>query len=313
MISFFLAWAFLLAATFSSSADISDFFAKEGIDPEKIDLSYKNQAVLKSIDSGARLLSFDEALAELSSKRSVIFTEIWPHDIAYVRLGYLDKEALREARDQLTTLASDQVKGTILDLRGAGGDSFDAVDELASLCVTSDILLYKTTAKWGTGKADHISSGEKQLRRPIIVLVDERTDGASSLLAGILLGKKGIIVIGSEIVLPPIVREYIALGSGRVLHIQKHDTVLSQSKEEGGVFVKPDLQTTNAINAELALPKKRIGQNESEYKRASNELLNKVNGDPAAIGAVDILMAIRRLHSDPDIGEEQRADAQAGK
>jgi carboxyl-terminal processing protease len=115
----------------------------------------------------------------------------------YVRLTEFTPLAPKELLDALGKLRGLGAKQYILDLRGNGGGSVDAMVEIASAFLPAKVEIFHTQGRKRTGVDSMVTkeAGE-YVRPPLVVLVDEGTASASEMLTGTLQDHDRALVVG---------------------------------------------------------------------------------------------------------------------
>lgn len=257
-------------------------------------------------EAGARLkikCATDGKEVELDIKRAALPTpaldsaEVWPFQLAYMRLNGVHEGCATEVSSQLVKWAGEQAFGLILDLRGANGASLADAAAIAGLWAENNQPLFKVTDRKGKElegfKAKHDVA---PLDLTVIALVDGETRGAAEALAAALAGtlREGMLV-GQPTAGDPRVREFLALPSGLQLYVATRKFVTGDGRNyDGQIGVVPDIRVGAGeevldFEAERAKPDTLPEEKQDRFLRA------RVRGDATLQRALDILRGIKAL------------------
>lgn len=115
--------------------------------------------------------------------------------IGYVRIGQFNDNTGRDFREELYKLNKQGMQGLVLDLRyNPGGLLEQAV--LVAREIVPEGPVVSTITKDGTKKT--LSSDRKQLRWPVVVLINEGSASASEIVAGAVKDTKSGTLIGTK-------------------------------------------------------------------------------------------------------------------
>jgi hypothetical protein len=278
--SFFLSLLFLLASVWPCFATVSLDDILSSLEAKGV-LVDRSQAVrggiegiLRSIDPGA-FIGVEkigiEAGKEVSGKPAVAAVELWPEDIAYLKIEGLLKGSGLEILDHVRTL--DSKAGIILDFRGAGGQDLDSVSHLAGIGRPSGEPLFVVTDNQDKPLSTNRVEAGVSLSAPLMVLVDDRTRLAAEALVALWHGRPGIMVIGSAT-------------SGEI-----------QGVPYEGHGIRPDVEVGRVVNARNSMlsstnsPARPL----SVKSERDRDLMQRVDQDAALRRATDILLGLRVL------------------
>jgi C-terminal processing protease CtpA/Prc len=296
-----IAVAALAAAVRAPSATETEVYrvlAERGIPVETGTVSRAAvEGMLSAIDPGGRLLS----PAETNEARglSIEKAETWPGDIAYLRLAGLGDPAASNVVRQLDTWSSRRLLGLVVDLRDAGGHSLSALDEVAGRLVRGDPELYAVTDWRSRVLETHRAAAATNAlagRVPVVVLVGGQTRHASELLAAVLKGREGVMLLGSKTEGDARVRQRIPLSDGESLFLAVGRALPAAGPEYDAVGVSPDIAVGPGAASTPAPPEKTaLGEPLSARAAADRERALRV-GDDAVLGrAVDILLGLQAV------------------
>jgi hypothetical protein len=204
--------------------------------------------------------------------------------------------------ETLNSWSNDISGGLILDLRGAGGNSGEAVDQISGFFLPAGMPVYNLRNPEGrlvqTGKT-RATPETPGIKSPLIVLADTNTSGAAEILCGSMKGRDGVVLIGGVTSGRPLLRDIIPLGDGRYLFISGRRA--SWPDNPDGKGTECDL---GPVSGEMiAGPGKRIGRALSPTEVDSLALAKRLAVDPVLTRALDLLLAGKMIVRDAERGK----------
>ncbi len=259
-------------------------------------------AMLIAADPGARWLTETEVeawrkQAATSAQADVsVKVQDWPEGLRYIRTARLSGAARPALAQALAK--SGASSGTILDLRGAGGTDLTAVVEASGVCVTGGAALFSIVESGGVRRLVTAATNASALTRPLAVLVDEHSSGGAELLAGVLRGRPGVMLIGRPTAGEMCRREPVAMGNGRwALAAAARWAPAGQGHTLVG-GVTPDVvleERASSAAKGVSLSPSPGDKRWSKRTAAEHELIKLVGRDGALQRAVDLLLAARAV------------------
>ena len=256
------------------------------------------EGILKSIDPGAFIgvdKTVPEAGKEVPGKPSVAAVELWPEDIAYLKIEGLLKGSGPEILDHVRAL--DSKAGIILDFRGAGGQDLDSVSHLAGIGRPSGEPLFVVTDNRDKPISTNRVEAAVSLKAPLMVLVDDQTRLAAEALVALWHGRPGIMVIGSATSGELRFREALALPDRQVITLTTRKLHLLEAVSYEDCGIRPDVEVGRGVDAGNAMlsatnsPARPL----SVKSERDRELMQRVDQDAALRRATDILLGLRVL------------------
>ena len=260
------------------------------------------EGMLRTVDTRARLLNSND-IARLNSLSVIESSEKLGATIGYLKINGLYSQSGDIICKELKSYASQDVAGQILDLRGADGDDLDSVNSIINLFVASTSSLYQVIDNSGgvIGEYNSPSNNVVQDYEPLMVLVDNDTHDASEVLAAVLKGRAGVMLIGSTTQGHRGLMELVPFSGSESLYIvTKHILpVGAQGSFTNGV--SPDVAVAQGEEAEQELPlsgKVLIGKDISQKAKADRKIMERVVSDAALRRATDILLGLQAVNSE---------------
>lgn len=287
---------------------LSQFLEANGVLVDRTQaLHGATEGLLKAIDPEARICSPEEAAAwraqwaghpgesEGGLTQTVAAVELWPEDIAYLKLRGLYAGSGEEVMAHLRALAGRP--GVILDLRGTDGSDLQAAIGLASPYYCPGEALLALEDNRGLALATNNAIASPPVRTSIMVLTDRSTCCAAETLAALWHGRPGVMLIGSATHGDTRVRDILTLPDGTLLYVATRRVVPLQGGGYEGTGVQPDVVVA-ASNADPAWVEEAPANGKPLSAKAvmDRDLMRRVDGDVVLRRATDILLGLRALN-----------------
>jgi len=164
-------------------------------------------------------------------------TSVYDGEIACLRVGRVAKglaEAVRKNCESI--LATNKLKGLVLDLRYASGTDYAAAAGVADLFLSKE----RPLLDWGNGM---VRSKEKTdaLTLPVAVLVNHQTSGAAEAVAALLRETGTGLVIGSLTAGQAMIAQEFPLKNGERLRIATSPIQVGEGAALSAEGVNPDI------------------------------------------------------------------------
>src|SRR3989344_7176535 len=141
----------------------------------------------------------DIKITRSTIKLPTISFELKNGDVGYIKLHSFSTNAVSEFENAVKQLKSKGAKKFILDLRNNPGGLLDAAVEISSSFLPKGELILIENFGNGDGKKEYRSSGRRLLQDiPVVVLINEGSASASEIVAGSVLGKDKIKIVGKK-------------------------------------------------------------------------------------------------------------------
>ncbi len=157
---------------------------------------------LSVIRDGA-VLAQDISVSKGVVKTQSVSARILNDEIAHIHISSFTQDTQQEFFSQMEAIKaqfSDKITGLIIDLRGNGGGSVQAMADIADyLTAETDLLTMPTAYPAGMRMMGMIGETDNQITDlPISVIIDHQSASSSELLAGILQDYKRATILGNS-------------------------------------------------------------------------------------------------------------------
>src|SRR6185436_4462350 len=150
------------------------------------------KALVSALSPKVSLVTNNAAAEGNGETQLVTKTSLFDNEIAYLRLARVENGLAKAVRDNYDQLATNRLKGLVLDLRYTRGNDY------ATAAAVADLFLKKERPllNWGNGM---IKSQEKKeaISLPVAVLVNRQTAAAAEALAAILRDAGAGLILGN--------------------------------------------------------------------------------------------------------------------
>lgn len=144
----------------------------------------------------------DESQYETTLKRDMITVKSvvknvyeWENKkIGYIKLTNFAANSYDQFKESLESLEADKIESLIIDLRDNTGGQLKTVDNIVSLFINENNVIYQMKEKGKITK--YYSHGNNNRKYPIVVLVNESSASASELMTGALKEVYGATIMG---------------------------------------------------------------------------------------------------------------------
>ena len=225
----------------------------------------------------------------------VLAVEVWPENLAYLKVSGLEPGCAEELLAHLKSLSGRW--GLLLDVRGARGQDLDSACVLAGLTRRLHDPLFWVTDQRGTVLATKAVTGTYTRLPLLLILVDEGTAGAAEALVSVLKGSPGVMLVGAVTKGDPYLRNWIPLPGGRAARLATRKWVPVSGDSYEKIGIRPDVLVTAlapAGNEGLSRTNK-TNRALSEKSDADRDLMMRVAGDAVLQRATDILLGLQAV------------------
>ena len=169
--------------------------------------------------------------------------------IGYIHISIFAMNTDTQFKEQLTKLEKDKIDSLIIDLRGNNGGHLSTVENMISMFLDKNNIIYQIENKSKITK--YYSKGDKTKKYPIVVLIDSSSASASEMMAAALKESYGATLVGKT-----------TYGKGTVQELQDN--------KDSQVGIKPDVEVE--LNKEyISNP---INDNDNQLQKALEILKN---------------------------------------
>lgn len=256
------------------------------------------EGMLKAVDPEAVILPTGSCPRD-DATQSIALEEHWG-GILYLKPTGLDENTGRDITERLRVLGETNCLGVIIDMRGAGGGNLAAVDRIAGMITPADTVLYHVRNGLGEDVETHMAErpllpiGEGRL----MLLIDDRTHGASEVLAASLSAQAGVLLVGSRTSGDAARRRTIPVSDRESLRIATHWIDPADSPPYDMIGVRPDIVVDIRQipgGAEASSTEDFSKRSMSDKAELDRQLMLRVSGDAVLSRATDVLLGLEAL------------------
>ncbi len=208
-------------------------------------------------------------------------------DIGYIRLTQFSAPAVKEMRDALRKLETQNVAGYILDLRSNPGGLLDASIDIARMWIKEGSIVSTVDRQ---GESDRkVANNSALTDKSVVVLVDGGSASASEILSGALQDNKRAKIIGLRTFGKGLVQSVRNLGddeSGIAVTIAKYLTPNGRDINKHGIDPDVEIKLTEDQQKELLRDRDKIGTPaDPQFAKAAQVLSEEINSKKASRAA----------------------------
>lgn len=195
------------------------------------------EGLVAALGSRVTLVTNGAAKSGTNAQPLVSTASVLESNIAYLRVDKVEEGlaiAIREAYARL--VATNKIKGVVLDLRYAGGHDYAAAAAAADVFLKAE----RPLLDWGTGLARSKEKSDAILV-PVAVLVNVRTTGAAEALAAVLRQTGAGLILGGRTAGLAMIAEEFTLKNGDRLLIATGPIHLGDGSTASLQGLKPDI------------------------------------------------------------------------
>ena len=212
----------------------------DGHDVQKLELHQLSELVIGEIGSKVTLTVQKKDSAEaqdialqrvaLNPNPKTIITKTFDEGIGYIKFKFLGFRMEQDTWNVLASMAKDKIKGLIIDLRDNAGYP-DAAVSLTGLFLPPETPIAEDIYK--DSRKLYVARNSNHFRLPLVILVNEYSASASSIMAGALRHAHRAHIVGTSSRWRFMCTEKVDLSDGSVLTVSTHYYRLP-----GGVVLK---------------------------------------------------------------------------
>ena len=160
--------------------------------------------------------------------------------IGYIYISVFASNTYKQFRDELTILEKNNIDSLIIDVRGNSGGYLTTVNDIVSIFIKKNGLIYQLKTKEKIEKV-YDKTDEKR-NYPIVVLADSDSASASELLIGALKETYGATIVGTKTFGKGKVQKVSTLSSGAIFKYTHQEWLTPKGNYIDGVGIKPDVE-----------------------------------------------------------------------
>lgn len=204
---------------------------------------------------------FKVTLIRDNIKLEMVESRMLENKIGYVSLLKFGNHTGEEIRKHVEDLQTQGMKGLILDLRSNPGGSLKESQDISSLFITQDLVVY---LKYKNGQETKYNRTMKNLGNfPMIVLVNGGSASASEIVTGALKDYKRATIIGQKTFGKGIVQEVMPLNDGDALKL----TIAQYFTPNGNYIHEKGIEPDIKVDMEEVLSIKGYANDSEEAKQ----------------------------------------------
>ena len=182
---------------------------------------------------------------EVTVEKSSVEIEFVTWEMKEGNIGYISVSQFIENTDEKFIEAVDELEeqgmnSLIIDLRDNGGGLLDTCINMVSRIIPENKLIVYTEDKNGK-KTEYNSNSDKELKIPIVVLVNENSASASEIMTGCLKDYKAATIVGSTTYGKGIVQNIIQLSDGSAIKLTVSKYYTPNGNYIHKVGIEPDI------------------------------------------------------------------------
>jgi len=157
--------------------------------------------------------------------------------IGYIKLTNFATNSYDQFKENLESLEFDKIDSLIIDLRDNTGGQLATVDNIVSLFISENNVIYQMKEKENIEK--YYSHGTDYREYPIVVLVNENSASASELMTGALKEVYGATIIGVTTYGKGTAQKVVTLDNGEQYKLTTREWLTAKGNSIDGVGIEP--------------------------------------------------------------------------
>lgn len=236
-----------------------------------------------------------DGLAEIPAPSGVQAVELWPENLAYIKVSALEPGSGAELLGHFQSLKARS--GLLFDLRGAHGQDLESAALLAGMLRRPQEPLFLVTDNRGVPLATNVAAGAFVSLPFLMILIDEETSGAAEALVSVFKGTPRVMLLGAVTRGDPSLRSWLTLPDGRSARLgtRKWKSLVNVSREKGGVPPDVAVAARSGMGNEGLSRTNLTGRVMSLKSDANQDLMMRVAGDAVLQRATDILLGLQAV------------------
>jgi len=162
------------------------------------------------------------------------------HKLGYIAIGSFAQNSPEMFEEVLTQLEEEKIEALILDLRNNGGGDVNATVKIASRLLPNGELL-RLVMRGGVSESFQITES-RQMKVPLVVLVNGGSASASEILSGAIQDGKAGVLVGARTYGKGSVQNVYNLLTGSGLRVTEGKYLLPSGRCIDGTGIDPDYE-----------------------------------------------------------------------
>lgn len=183
-------------------------------------------------------LEIEKDVVRRKVESPTVNSEMFDNGMAYIQITEFDTITVDQFAEALAVAKGSDMKGLILDLRSNPGGNLGAVVEIARMLLPEGVIVY-TEDREGN-RDEYTCDGTKQLRVPMVVLVNGNSASASEILAGSIKDYGIGTLLGTQTFGKGIVQRPVELSDGSAVKLTISTYFTPKGINIHGVGIEPD-------------------------------------------------------------------------
>jgi carboxyl-terminal processing protease len=185
-------------------------------------------------------------------------------DVGYIRIGQFDAQTLDQLKqaikDVTTSIASDKLKGYVIDLRNSPGGTLDQAVAFADAFLDDGEIVEIRNRKADDTQRFRAKAGDLAGGKPLVVLLNAGSAAAAEIVAGALQDHHRATVVGTRSFGDGAVATLIPLGQGAgVIHLTTGHYVTPSGRVIEKKGISPDVEVAQDLPDDLKPTSKAAG------------------------------------------------------
>lgn len=160
--------------------------------------------------------------------------------IGYIKIDIFANNTSRQFKEALNQLEQEKILGLIIDLRDNAGGHLTVAEEILSMFLNKDKVIYQIEDK--TGIQEYYAKGTENKSYKIAILINNNSASASELVASALKEQLDALLIGQTTYGKGSVQELVKLNSNQQYKFTTKKWLTSKGNYIDGVGVEPDIK-----------------------------------------------------------------------
>ncbi len=204
-------------------------------------------------------------------RTNTVSSEMLKDGVGYIRLTSFDDLSFTDFKKELSSLEGQGLEGIVLDLRNNPGGLLDVTRDIANLFLDKGPIVYTENKN---GKVESLTSDNKKVDYPMVVLVNEGSASASEILSGALKDRKRATIVGKQTFGKGVVQRIIDLGDGTGFKLTVSEYKTPNETKIDGIGIIPNILVDLPEDVEVIGPENI--KEDTQLQRAVEEVKKKI-------------------------------------